>query len=122
MRIWWDDLSGVTVGLGDRQCKNARRLNNGVVTYAWELYFLSCRVRVTRKKIVNSRVVPITQCRRGMFGRWVDEELGGLDVSVQSEQRSYSKFPCAEAAALQDIGLLQAWSANANSDEPSRSG
>ena len=28
----------------------------------------------------------------------------------------------AEAAALQDIGLMRAWSANANSDKPNRSG
>ena len=56
-----------------------------------------------------------------MFGRWVDDELGGLDVSVQSKQRSYSRSPRAEAAALQDIGLLRAWNTNAISDGANRS-
>ena len=56
------------------------------------------------------------------FGRWVDDELGGVDVSVQSEQRSYSRSPRAEAAALQDIGLLRAWNANAIYDGANRSG
>ena len=71
---------------------------------------------------MTSRVGPKTQCWRIMFGSWVNEDLGGLDVSVQSEQRSYSRLPRAEAAALQNIGLLQAASANANSDKPNRSG
>ena len=98
-------------------------MKNQVVSYdAWEFYLLSCRDRVTRKQIVTSRVGPVTRCRRIMFGRWVDEELGGLDVSVQSEKLLYSRLPRAEAAALHVIGLLQAWSANANSDETNRSG
>ena len=79
-------------------------------------------VLLTRKQIVTSRVGPKAQCWRIMFGRWVNEDLGGLDVSVQSEQWSYSRLPRAEAAALQDIGLLRAWNANAIPDEPNRSG
>ena len=57
-----------------------------------------------------------------MFGRWDDDELGGVDVSVQSKQRSYSRSPRAEAAALQEIGLMRAWNANTISDKPNRSG
>ena len=57
-----------------------------------------------------------------MFVRWVDDELGELDVSVQSEQQSYSRLPHAEAAALQDIGLLRAWNANSIPDVASRFG
>jgi len=71
---------------------------------------------------MTSRVGPKTQCWRIMFGRWVNVDLGGLDVSVQSEQRSYSRCPRAEAAALQNIGLLRAASANAKSDKANRSG
>ena len=57
-----------------------------------------------------------------MFGRWDDDELDGVDVSVQLKQRSYSRSPRAEAAALQEIGLLRASNENANSDGPSGSG
>ena len=57
-----------------------------------------------------------------MFDRWVDDKLGKVNVSVQSKQRSYSRSALAEAAALQDIGLLQAWNANAISDKANRSG
>jgi len=57
-----------------------------------------------------------------LFGIWVDDEWGGVDVSVQSEQRSYSRLPRAEAAARQDIGLLRVWNANAIPDGQNRSG
>jgi len=57
-----------------------------------------------------------------MFGRWVDDKLGGVDVSVQSKHWSYSRSALAEAAGLQDIGVLRAWDANAISDEANRSG
>ena len=56
-----------------------------------------------------------------MFGRWVDDKLGGVDVSVQSKHWSYSRSPLAEDAALQDIGLLQALNVNEISDEANRS-
>ena len=57
-----------------------------------------------------------------MFGRWVDDELSGVDVSVQSKHWSYSRSALAEAGALQDIGVLRAWDANAISDGANRSG
>ena len=57
-----------------------------------------------------------------MFDRWVDDKLGKVNVSVQSKQRLYSRSALAEAAALQDIDLLQALNANAISDEANRSG
>ena len=57
-----------------------------------------------------------------MFGRWVDDELGGVDVSVQSKHWSYLRSLLADAAALQDISLLRAWDANAISDGANRSG
>jgi len=57
-----------------------------------------------------------------MFGRWVDDKLRGVNVSVQSKHWSYSRSALAKAAGLQDIGVLRAWDANAISDGANRSG
>ena len=78
--------------------------------------------REIRNQFLKAQRGPVDQFLGNISSQGLHNRLWGVTNTVPVWRRCCGGGSVAEAAELQDIGVLRAWNANANSDQTNRSG
>ena len=78
--------------------------------------------RETRNQLLKAQRGPVDQFLGNISSQGLCNRSWGMANTAPVWRRCYGGGSIAEAAKMQDIGVLQAWNANAISDETNRSG